>query len=218
MDYFGGRTPHISTDAVDPETDRPWQDAVGLDKAVEVACVFHGDEKLFDRTDLPLGFILAKPRKAFPDMWAAQDSLMIISDALRDLIEAHDPGVHMIWPVTMQTKRGERYPGPFFGLVPMVHAAAISEKHGKVMVSEEKLIPATPIIREHISPRTTRLSGHDTGHVYPSKLPSAHIWWDHGLTDNYLLISDALHGAIKDAKLKTLHFEKLSLVPETDDV
>ncbi len=218
MDKFGGRTAHISTETVHPETLEPWHEAVGLGCAVKVARLFHGDQKSLESADLPLAVVVAKARKAFPDMWHAQDDLLIISQALRDIIEAHDPGVHKVWPLRLMEKRGEHYPGPFFGFLPMVHASAISEKHSKVLVSEERVNPATPIMPEYVSPRSTRLLGRKDGYVYPSKLPSAHVWWDHGLTDNYLLISDALHGAIKDAKLKTLHFEKLSHVPETDDV
>jgi hypothetical protein len=218
MDKFGGRTAHISTETVHPETLEPWHEAVGLERAVKFARLFHGDQKSLESADLPLAVVVAKARKAFPDMWHAQDKLLIISQALRDIIEALDPGTHKIWPVAMMTKRGDRYPGPFFGFMPMVHAAAISEKHGDVMISEEKFYPATPVVAEHVSPRTTTLGRRNAGFVYSSKLPDAHIWWDHGLTTNYLLISDALHGAFKDAKLKTLHFEKLSPVPETDDV
>ncbi|MGB3688708.1 MAG: DUF1629 domain-containing protein, partial [Jannaschia helgolandensis] len=123
-----GRGGHISTSSYDLRTKSASPLRQQSTKMAAVyADIFKGERGDLDLALLPKVFVVEKKRKVFPDMWWGENGLFIISDALRRVIEAHDPGKHIIWPVEMLTKRGEPYPGPFFGFVPAVHAAAISE-------------------------------------------------------------------------------------------
>ncbi|SEL80771.1 hypothetical protein SAMN04488526_3579 [Jannaschia helgolandensis] len=210
-----GRGGHISTSSYDLRTKSGWPLALKSVKMAAVyAGIFKGERGDLDPALLPKVFVVEKKRKVFPDMWWGESALLIISDALRRVIEAHDPGKHIIWPVEMLTKRGQPYPGPFFAFVPAVHAAAISESHSDVRISEERFSPATPVISAHTSPRFVHLNySYDVG-VLCKDIPDANLWWDHGLSFPQLLTSDALHDAIVAAGLKVIPMKR---VMEIDD-
>ena len=204
-----GRGGHISTTAYDPRTKSDWPLAKQSRKMAAVyEGIFQGKRGDLDPALLPKVFVVEKKRKVFPDMWWGVSGLLIISDALRRVVEAHDPGKHIIWPVEMLTKRGEPYPGPFFGFVPAVHAAAISESHSDVQIDEERFSPATPVMPASTSPRLVFLNpSYDVG-IRRTDIPDANLWWDHGLSVPQLLTSDALHDAIVAAGLKVIPMKR----------
>ncbi len=153
---------------------------------------------------------MEKKRASFPDLWWGENGLFVISGALHAIIEDHDLGKHHMWPVKMFTKRHEPYPQEFYALVPGVHAAAISEAESDVFVQEERYSAPTKLFpKGGFSPRSSSLNSSWDAAVDVTKQPSGHLWWDHGLTDAYLLASDALHNAIKDAGLKVIPMKKL---------
>jgi hypothetical protein len=147
-------------------------------------------------------------------MWWGQGGLLIISPALKNLTEAHDPGRHYIWPMTLLTKRHMEYGGAHFGFVPGVHASALDEEHSDVRVEEERFLEATRMTRAHTMPRTVRLRTYEKAAVRKADLPVADIWWDTGFSSLFphLFTSDSLHDAIKAAGLKTIRTVKAKKV------
>ncbi|MEM9796743.1 MAG: DUF1629 domain-containing protein [Pseudomonadota bacterium] len=205
----GGRGGSISTDAIIPETGEEWGRSIGLDIASDFSDVFRGGKGQLDLSTVPRTVVVERKRQQFPDIWWGENKLHIISEALHEIIEDHDPGLHIIWPVEMQTKRGEVYPGPFFAFVPGVHAAAIDEDESDANVTEETHYPATATRPGSISPKFSYLETSWDAVVKSDALPDCHIWWDHGLTRSYLLTSDALHDAIKTAGRKVIPMKKV---------
>lgn len=183
-----------------------------VDAASEPAEAFKGAKVPLDMNLVPRAQIVIKKRSGFPDLWSGENGLMTISLALKDLIEAHDPGRHYIWPMTLLTKRHVEYEGAHFGFVPGVHTSALDEEHSDVRVEEERFLEATRMTRAHTMPRTVRLRTYEKAAVHKADLPDAHLWWDGGFTDPYLMVSDSLHDAIKAAGLKTIRMVKVKEV------
>ena len=209
-----GRGGHISTSAVDAKTMQSWRVATGGAGLAENSEVFNGKDIPLNTNVLPSAFVVDKRRTIFPDIWWGENRLLIISDRFREIIEDHDSSLHHIWQVTMLTKKGAAYPDTFHAFVPGVHAAAISEANSDVQVSEEKHYPPTAILPVSISPRSASLNSRWDGTVDLSQIPAHHLWWDHGLTEPYLLLSDAMHDAIVAAGLKVIPMKKMKALQE----
>ena len=206
MKAYDGRGGFIDSEA--PE----WKANVGVHERADASGIFKGDPGRLDPAQMPARFVIPRKRKSFPDLWWGSGGLFVISGALRDLIEAHDPGLHQIWPMEMVTKRDEPYPGTFFGLSVVGRAAAITEEGSHVHVQEAYDSPATATTSAYHTPRRATLySTYDTC-VDPAKLPAHHLWWDDGLSRPYLLLSDALHDAIVAAGLSVIPMKRTKVL------
>jgi hypothetical protein len=118
----------MSTTSIDPASGKKWMHAIGLDMAAECEGISQGKKPPLDMDLAPRGQIVENKRSSFPDIWLGQGGLLSIRPALRDRIDAHDPGRHYIWPMTHLTERGVQYDGEFFAFVPAVHASAMAAR------------------------------------------------------------------------------------------
>jgi hypothetical protein len=125
-------------------------------------------------------------------MWWGENGPLTISLALKDLIEAHDPGRHHIWPMTLLTKRGVQYEGEHFGFVPGVHASALDEDCSDVRVDDQRFVEATHMTRAHWVRRSVLLWTYEKATVRKADLPDAHLWWDDSFDKPHLFASDSL--------------------------
>lgn len=210
-----GRGGFVELNAVNPETMMDWSKTLPKDMPVTLSEVYRGKDTPLDIDYVARTFVTPKRITAFKDLFWVENKMLVISERLRDIIEAHDPGVHHIWPIEVLSKKGVAYPDALYGFVPAVHAAAILETEGDVNIREERISPPTKLFPlGGRSPHSTRLEATYDAAVDAEKLPSRHIWWDHGLTRNYLLLSDQLHDAIVAAGLKVIPMKKVRLLKE----
>ncbi|MEO0862318.1 MAG: hypothetical protein AAFY65_17055 [Pseudomonadota bacterium] len=183
-----------------------------VEEQADYSDVFHGKQRALTVNDielekLPRTLILQKSYKQIRDLCWAEGGQIVISDALRQIIEAHDPGQHIIWEQVIRTKRKGPKPGPFFGLIIGPRASAIVEKGDDLQITPERFNEAIGTISAHTSPRIARLRTFRAW-IDPSNVPQQHLWWDHGLTRPYLLMSDTLHDAIVEAELKVIPMKR----------
>jgi len=54
--------------------------------------------------------------KSFGSLIKLSDRLLAVDEALRDLIEELEPGVHQFWPIKITLPKGDPYPEQYFGL------------------------------------------------------------------------------------------------------
>ncbi len=210
-----GNGGHVSMHAVDPKTMDDWYKTLASSILGDLSDAYHGNNIPFQMTHAPRHFVTPKRITAFKDLFWVEGKMLIISDQLRVIIQAHDPDVHHIWPIQVMSKKGVTYPDALYGFVPTVHAAAISETEGDVCVEEESTHPPTKLFPMGMwSPRRTGLDVTWSAAVDASKCPPNHIWWDHGLTENHLLLSDPLHEAIVAAGLKVIPMKKTKLAKQ----
>jgi len=198
--------------AVHPETLKDWSKTLPDRMPTTLSRVYQGKDAPLEVDYVPRYFVKPKRIPAFKDLFWVENKLLVVSERFRSIIEAHDPGVHHIWPIQIMSKKGVAYPDALYGFVPTVHAAAISETEGDVCVEEESTHPPAKLFPMGMwSPRRTRLDVTWGAAVDASKCPPNHIWWDHGLTENHLLLSDNLHEAIVAAGLKVIPMKKTKL-------
>lgn len=93
---------------------------VGNKKTSELLFLFHSWERPLRPEELPYVIIPEKPRKSWPDSFRITNSLLVVRDPVRSVIEELDPGKHQFFPVAFQTKRGKEIEGPWF--IMFVHA------------------------------------------------------------------------------------------------
>ncbi|MEO0860841.1 MAG: hypothetical protein AAFY65_09510, partial [Pseudomonadota bacterium] len=178
----------------------------------DYVAVFQGEQRALTVNDielekLPRTLVLQKSYKQIRDLCWAENAQFIITDPLRQIIEAHDPGQHIIWEQVIRTKRKGPKPGPFFGLIVGPRASAIVEEGDDLQITPEQFNEAIGTMPAYTSPRTARLRTYRAW-IDPSNVPEQHLWWDEGLTYPYLLMSDTLHDAIVEAGLKVIPMKR----------
>ncbi|MEJ8560109.1 hypothetical protein QTO30_01855 [Yoonia sp. GPGPB17] len=208
-----GRGGFVELYAVDPDNLSDWSRALPLrGVGVSLAGVYKGKDAELLLKYVPRHFVTPKRINAFKDLFWVEGKMLVISERFREIIKAHDPGIHHIWPIQVMSKKGVAYPDALYGFVPAVHAAAISETEGDVHITEPSTAPPTKLFPQGVhTRRSTRLRPSWIAAVHPDKVPSQNIWWDHGLTRNYLLLSDVLHDAIVAADLKVIPMKKTTV-------
>jgi hypothetical protein len=207
-----GRGGWIHTEGFDQVSGKKWGQSLPPGVGAPTSMIFKGENKPLDMDLVPRTQIVIKKRSSFPDMWWGENGLLTISLALKDIIEAHDPGRHYIWPMTLLTKRHVEYEGAHFGFVPGVHASVLDEENSDVRKEEERFVEATRMSRARRVPRKVRLWTYEKAAVRKADLPDAHLWWDASFDKPYLFASDSLQDAIKAAGLKTIRMVKVKEV------
>lgn len=65
----------------------------------------------------PEWFETVKPYSNLGSLIGLNDRLLAVEEALKDIIERLEPGVHMFWPITITMPKGRVYPKPYYGMV-----------------------------------------------------------------------------------------------------
>ncbi|MEL7182434.1 MAG: hypothetical protein AAGK57_02180, partial [Pseudomonadota bacterium] len=91
----------------DPSLER-WAQ-LELEEKSDYVAVFQGEQRALTVNDielekLPRTLVLQKSYKQIRDLCWAENAQFIITDPLRQIIEAHDPGQHIIWEQVIRTK------------------------------------------------------------------------------------------------------------------
>ncbi|UWQ20728.1 hypothetical protein [Jannaschia sp. W003] len=164
-----------------PTDDGGWASrALRAGHAVEAVRAFMGYGEGAGLRDAQLPRRLRPLRHPVPDLFATRAGLLVASEAAREVIEAHDPGLHRFWPVDVGA--------PHHGLIVRATGAAITERGSLCHVE-----PALPRLG---LPRHVTLLAH-AARVDAARLPAANLWWDRALSRPYLLVSDCLAFALE---------------------
>ena len=131
-----------------------------------------------------------------------------VSEPLKDIIEALEPGVHFYWPIRITGPKGVEYPVRYFGM--QVRRFFTSFRPELSEPGSWNKAPNT------MTPMYTARS--DTKAVYAGlaisevEVAGAHIWRERHLYQPNLLISDTLQAEIKKAGLKMWKYYKMKSV------
>jgi hypothetical protein len=130
--------------------------------------------------------------------------LLAVDDALKDIIERMEPGVHLFFPIEIRRRKGAVFPKPYYTLVIGQYFDSFSPEHSK--------------------PRSWRKDGdyafrHEDRKADMAGLAfsaavfgKAHLWRERRRREGLTLLSDDLKAAIDEAGLRTLRINKMKEV------
>ncbi|NJM83761.1 MAG: hypothetical protein HC844_16050 [Tabrizicola sp.] len=131
-----------------------------------------------------------------------------VSEPLKDIIEALEPGVHFYWPMRMTGPKGVEYPVRYYGM-----------QVRRFFHSFRPELSEPGSWREAPNQSTPRYTARgDTKAVYAglaiseAEVAGAHIWRERHLQRPNLLISDTLQAEIKKAGLKVWKHNRMKSV------
>lgn len=149
----------------------------------------HGDHQLKPE-QVPKKLILFKPRKNLRDAFRSLNGISVVSDAMREVIETLDPGLHQFFPIQVEFPRGK-----------------LPEKKYNVIIISTKKKTIIPELSEVDGPRYGKFYSVVEYRKDVSFAPvcrdGAHMWREEGFRNEHF-ISDELAAAIKAKELKYL--------------
>ncbi len=120
-----------------------------------------------------------------------------VDEALRDIIEELEPGVHTFWPIEITMPRGGVYPKPYFATVINTHLTAFS-REDSVPGSWKESTPG-----DHYSgPSIPYKKGIMGMAISREAVGAAHLWREQWLHNPKIFFSDTLMDKIKAAGLR----------------
>jgi hypothetical protein len=131
-----------------------------------------------------------------------------VSEPLKDIFEALEPGVHFYWPMRMTGPKGVEYPVRHYGMQVRRFFDSFRPDESDPEAWSKAPRTLTPIYR----------ASSDTKAIYTglaiseAEVAGAHIWRERHLHRPSLLISDTLQAEIKKAGLKVWKHNKMKSV------
>jgi len=156
----------------------------------------------------PHEFKTVKTYKKLASFIKLNDGLLAVDEALRDIIEELEPGVHTFWPIEITMPRGVAYPTPYFAMVINNHLTAFSREDSEPGSWRE----STP--GDHYSTATRPYNKSFSGMAISREaVGSAHIWRERWVKTPNILFSDTLIDKIKAAGLRIppTHYKMLDV-------
>jgi len=161
---------------------------------------FVEQETLLDPRLFPRIFKTTRTYKDLAAMIETIDRIVAVNEALKNIIERLEPGVHQFYPFRIVMPRGKEYPEPYYIL-----------RIGRVL---DSFIPVEGTYRG--TPGEESLSVIYTLKKYINKLTfskqkigGAHLWREKNLYRPNILMSDTLKQAIDDAGLRIFRHYKV---------
>jgi len=136
------------------------------------------------------------------------NGLLGVDEALREIFEELESGVHTFWPIEITMPRGGVYPKPYFVMVINTHLTAFSREDSE-QESWEESSPGNHYSRA-TRPHKKAFSGMA---ISRETVGTAHIWRVRWVKTPEILFSDRLMDKIKAAGLRIppKHYEMLDV-------
>ena len=163
------------------------------------------EEPLMD-CEIPEEFRMEKSCKDLADMIIINSGLLAITEPLKNIIEALEPGVHQFFPLKMTMPRGKVYPEPYFGMIILRKLDSFvpeksSDFHTFTSYTGEKYYHFDET-KKSIS--RLALSG--------EKIKGTHLWREKYVQTPNIFMSDELRNAIKEAGLTIFRHHPVKVV------
>jgi hypothetical protein len=135
--------------------------------------------------------------------------LLVVDQALKDVIERLDPGVHQFRPVRLTGELGDEIPRPFYTLLIGQFLESFSP---------EKSVPGSfksefSTFNNHQRYRSTIVTERSKGLAFSrAAFGGRHLWREKYLTTPRVICSDEFRAAVKAAKLKIPSFFQMTEV------
>ena len=133
---------------------------------------------------------------------------LYVSEPLKDIIEALEPGVHFYWPIRMTGPNGAEYPERYFGMQVRRFFTSFRPELSEPGSWNKAPNTMTPMY----TTRANSKAFYAGLAISEAGVAGAHIWRERHLYQPNLLISDTLHAEIKKAGLKVWKHHKMKSV------
>ena len=154
----------------------------------------------------PRTFQAKRPIRSLGSIIQTTNAVLAVDEAMKDLIEGLEPGVHQFRPITILQPNSEAFPGSYFTMIIGQFRDSFipdPETEGDLWTrlsyldaNNVRKFTGTYLFSALSAERYARLS------LSSAATEGAHLWREHNLRGPDFFISDALHDAIKKAKLK----------------
>src|SRR5262249_29798530 len=65
----------------------------------------------------PSEFRMMETPKSLGSLVKTENRLLAVDATLKEIIETLEPGAHQFWPIRMTSRKGNEYPGAYYGLI-----------------------------------------------------------------------------------------------------
>jgi hypothetical protein len=154
----------------------------------------------------PRTFQAERTIRSLGSMFKTTNSVLAVDEAMKDLIEGLEPGVHQFRPITILQPNSEAFPGSYFTMIIGQFRDSFipdPETEGDLWTrlsyldaNNVRKFTGTYLFSALSAERYARLS------LSTGATEGAHLWREHNLRGPDFFISDTLYSAIKTAKLK----------------
>ena len=157
----------------------------------EISGIFMGGGRAIDEHLLPNRLDLDGPTEELPAYFRSHGGLVLVSQAIKDVITAVDNGRPQFFPIDLLASSGRMDPRPWYGL--------------NVYAEKSSIIRDKSSVKPHFAYKDTwkvAYIDHQTPdrklNLTPDALKGAHLWHEKGYPRS-MLMSDALKEAFQEA-------------------
>ena len=154
----------------------------------------------------PRTFQAKRTIRSLGSIFQVVNKVLTVDEAMKDLIEGLEPGIHQFRPITILQPNSETFPGSYFTMIigqfrdsfilePETEGT-LWNRSSHLDKNQVRRFTGAYVFSALSAERYARLP------VSSAAISGAHLWREHKLFGPDFFISDALHDAIKKAKLK----------------
>jgi hypothetical protein len=154
----------------------------------------------------PRTFQASRTIRSLGSIIQTTNAVLVVNEDMKDLIEGLEPSVHQFRPITILQPNSETFPGSYFTMIiGQFRDSFIPEPETEDILwyqtshldkNQVRRFTGAYVFSALSAERYARLP------VSSAAISGAHLWREHKLFGPDFFISDALHDAIKKAKLK----------------
>lgn len=171
----------------------------------EVARKFTGDAGELKPHECPTEFRIRENRKSLGSLIEMNSRLLAVDEALKNIIEKMEPGVHQFREIKITLPKDIGYPCPYYILV-------IRQFFASFLPEESKNYRSSPDVGFFFA-------NGDTKHCYANLTISqavvagAHLWRERKLRSPEILLSDELQAEIARQRLRIPKHHRMKAIP-----
>jgi hypothetical protein len=154
----------------------------------------------------PRAFQAERKIRSLGSLFKTTNKLLAVDQAMKDLIEGLEPGIHQFRPTTFLQPDSAAFPGSYFTMVigqfrdsfipDLDTEGDLWKRMSYLDTNRVRIFTGTYLFSASTAERYARLS------LSSAATEGAHLWRERNLRGPDFFISDALHDAVKKAKLQ----------------
>jgi hypothetical protein len=176
-----------------------------LDYPYHVSAKYTMDRGPLAPHEIPSEVVTTEIHKLLGSLVTVGNSLLAVDEALKDIIERLEPGVHQFWPIKITNRKGQDYPKQFFGMIILRYLDSFRPAES----DEGSWF-------DRGGGRSYSILGGSKGYAGAAMskaiIGGAHLWREKKLADLEIFFSDELQAAIQKAGLRIPKHFKLKAV------
>ena len=153
----------------------------------------------------PKEFRTKRTYKTLGSLISLLDQKLAVDEALKEIIERLEPGVHQFWPMKITMPKGKAFPAPYFGMVIHNHLEAFCPSESDA----ESLVHRKTKYSDHYHAKDRKKASMAGIAISREAAGAAHLWREENLMSPDIFLSDALQAEIEKAGLRLPKMFKL---------